>query len=118
MLGRQVCWRYSCHDVSGMGSGVGLWALFCKARFRLTLPHLSSGLILVHFTLGPKLPTPAARPPPPEAWQRWGLSNSCSVLAALAQGHASPSPVASASHNLLTLLPDRFQLCSQMQFKI
>lgn len=64
VLEGQVCFSYSRHNVSVPVTGAGhIWVLFCKVHFKLTLSLLSLGLILVHFTLGPKLSSPAPLPP-------------------------------------------------------
>lgn len=86
MLEGQVFFSYSRPNMSVPVTGAGhVWVLFYKVHFELTLSLLSLGLTLVHFTLGPKLPTLAPLPPPRKAWQRLGLSNSPSMLAAPAQ---------------------------------
>lgn len=81
-----IFFSYSHHNVSVI-EGQTCLVLFSKAHFKLTLPHLSWGLLLVHFTLGLELPTPASLPPCPEAWQRWGLSNST-----LCASYPDPAP--------------------------
>lgn len=115
----QVFLSYSSHNVNVPVAGARhAWALFCKPHFKLTLPHLSSGLILVHFTLGPKLLTPAPLPPPPEAWQRCDLSNS--PLCRLPWPSPTPHSPALWPLHLIAylLLPDDFRSCSRNQFQV
>lgn len=118
VLEGQVFFSYSRHNVNVPVTG-GWACLGLLQSSRQAHPALFSlGLIFVHFTLGPKLPTPAPLTPPPEAWQRSGagcLSISPSVLAV-----SAPAPALCPLHLITCLLCllDDFLSCSQMQFQV
>lgn len=81
-----------------------------KAHFKLTLPQLSLGLFLMHFTLGPKLPTQPT-PTPSRGLAEVGclqLPTLCWLLL------PSPAPALWPWHLItyLLCLPGDFHSCS------